>query len=108
MNSRKCAKARQLLLIVWLFVAFNLTLSYREVLIANLVNVEYENTIDNFEDVIDSGKIIGLPGNTLTPHLMLNDPRESAKALLDKIVYFNFSIPHDAWVKDGWDKSSII
>ena len=100
MNSRKVAKARQLLLIVWLFVAYTLTLSYKEVLVANLVNVEYANTIDNFDDVFDSGKPIGLPENTLLPYLMFNDPRESAKALLDKIVYFNFSIPHDPWIKD--------
>ena len=101
MNNRKCAKASQLLLIIWLACAFTLTLSYKEVLIANLVNVDYENTIDNFDDVIDSEKQLFVPENTLVPFLLLNDPRKSAKALLDKIVYYNFTIPFPPSVKEG-------
>ena len=100
-NNRNCAKARQLLLITWLFVAFNITLSYKEVLIANLINVEYEDTIDNLDDLVRSGMPICLPENGLLPQLVLNDPRDSAKQLLDKIVYYKLTIPFPAWIKNG-------
>ena len=91
MNSTNCAKARQLLLIIWLFVAFTLTISYKEVLIANLVNIDYEQTIDNFDDLIDSGIPLGVPANTQIPSFLENDPRQSAKALLESIVYYNYT-----------------
>ena len=102
-NNRKCAKARQMLLIIWLFVAFTLTISYKEVLIANLVNVEYEETIDNFDDLLQSGLPMGVPPNTLIPHLLENDPRESAKSLWsdsEKIVFYNFTLPAQDWLVD--------
>ena len=41
MNSKKCAKARQLLMIIWLFVAFTITVSYKEVLVAKLIDIGY-------------------------------------------------------------------
>ena len=103
MNSRKCAKARQLLLIVWLFVAFNLTIAYKEVLVANLVAVGYEDSIDNIDDLVRSGMPILLPANGNIGQAVLNDPRESAKQLVntDKLVYFNLSFPLPTWVVDG-------
>ena len=82
-NNRQCAKARQLLLIIWLFVAFNLTLSYKEVLIANLVTVGYEDTIDDLDDVVRSGMSICVPANGLITQLVLNDPRFHEKQLLE-------------------------
>ena len=100
-NNRKCAKARQLLLITWLFVAFNLTISYKEVLIANLVNIGYEDTIDNLNDVVRSGMPICVPENGLLTQLVLNDPRDSTKQLLDSLVYYNYSTPLPTWIKDG-------
>ena len=101
MNDTKCAKARQLLLVTWLFVAFTLTISYKEVLIANLVNVGYEQTIDNFDDLVKSGMPMVVPANTLIPHLLLSDPRESTKAILDKIVNFNYNFTFPSWIRKG-------
>ena len=91
MNCRACSKARQVLLIMWLFSAYIITISYKEVLIANLVNVGYEETIDNFDDVLKSGKPLCVPENTLIPNLLFNDPRESVRPLLDNLVYYNYT-----------------
>lgn len=101
MNNKMCAKARQLLLIVWLLSAFTLTISYKEVLIANLVNVEYEQSVDNFDDLVESGMEMCVPENTLIPHLLFNDPRESTKAMLDKIVSINFTLSLPTWIQNG-------
>ena len=91
MNNRNCSKARQLLLIIWLFVGFTLTLSYKEVLIANLVKVGYEDTIENFDHLLESGKPLIVPQNTYVPFLLFNDPRAAIKnwLLLENIVYIN-------------------
>ena len=102
MNNRNCAKSRQLLLIIWLFVGFNLTLCYKEVLLANLVNQGYERPIDNVQDLAHSGRPIFVAENTLQPYLMSNDPRESVKQLLNNIVYYNWTTESPQnWVKEG-------
>ena len=95
------AKAGHVLLIFWLFMAFTLTISYKEVLLANLVNVGYEDTMDNFDDVLRSGKplCVGMTFNDL----LFNDPRNNVKELVDndKLVYFNFTGVVPAWIRNG-------
>ena len=100
-HNGKCSKARQLLLIIWLFAAFSLTLSYKEVLIANLVNVGYEETIDDLDDLVRSNIPLALPIDTLLPKLVSYDPRESARRLFYNIVPYNFSVPLPKWLQDG-------
>ena len=101
MNNTLCSKARQVLLIIWLFSAYTLTISYKEVLIANLVNVRYEDTIDNFDDVLRSGMPLVVPENTEVPKLLYNDPRKSVQLLLDNLLFHNFTGILDTWVKEG-------
>ena len=100
-NNRLCSKARQVLLIIWLFSAYTLTIHYKEVLIANLVNVGYEDTIDNFDDVLRSGMPLVVPENTAIPKLLNNDPRKSVQQLLDNLLYFNYTGLMPTWVKEG-------
>ena len=101
MHNRKFSKAQRLLLIIWLFAAFSLTLSYKEVLIANLVDVGYEDTIDDMDDLVRSDIPLALPVNTLLPKLVSYDPRESARKLSENIVHYKFTIPLPKWVQDG-------
>ena len=101
MHNGEFSKARQLLLIIWLFAAFSLTLSYKEVLIANLVDVGYEDTIDDMDDLVRSDIPLALPVNTLLPKLVSYDPRESARKLSYNIVPYNFSVPLPKWLHDG-------
>ena len=100
-NNRLCSKARQVLLIIWLFSAYTLTIHYKEVLIANLVNVGYEDTIDNFDDVLRSGMPLVVPENTAIPKLLNNDPRKSVQQLLDNLLYYNYTGLLPTWVKEG-------
>ena len=81
-------------MITWLFVAFNLTISYKEVLVANLVKVGYEKRIEDFQDLTLSGKKLFVPENTFIPSMLFNDQRESVKQFLksdEKIVYYNYT-----------------
>ena len=101
MNNINTSSARQVLLIFWLFMAFTLTICYKEVLLANLVNVGYEDSNDNFDDVLRSGKPICVAENTNIPHLLFNDPRDNVKHLLNNLVYFNFTGVVPAWIRNG-------
>ena len=101
MNNRNCARARQLLLIIWIFVAFNLTLSFKEVLVANLVNTGYEDPINNFGDVVKSGRKLVVAKSTSIPSLLFNDQREIVKSFVSNpknVIYFNFTGKTPPWV----------
>ena len=93
MNSRKCAKARQLLMILWLFAAFTITVSYKEVHVAKLVDVGYADKIDTLQDLVRSGRKIASCGNCAYTSLIYNDPRESVQQFVkdDKIALFNLT-----------------
>ena len=101
MNNVHTSKARTVLLIFWLFMAFTITISYKEVLVANLVNVEYEDSIDNYGDLVHSGKPICIIENSLMPLLLFKDPRDDVKPLLDKLLYYNFTGLFPEWIRKG-------
>ena len=101
-NSRSCAKARQLLLLMWLLVGFILTLSYKSVLLSTLVNIGYEKPIDNVDDLLKSGKSIMIPGNTMVPDYMKNDPRKRLNEVAKKqMILYNFTGKIDKRIIEG-------
>ena len=101
MHNGKHSRAQQLLLIIWLFAAFSLTLSYKEVLISNLVNVGYEDTIDDLDDLVRSGISLALPTNSYWRNWLKYDSRESARILFNNNVPYKFTVPLPKWVQDG-------
>ena len=95
-----CAKARQLLLLKWLLTAFFVTLSYKQVLLANLVETGYEKPIETLDMLVNSGKPYVAPQNTNFPRLLAKDPRLSIKKL--QVLWFNYTatgVPK--WARDG-------
>ena len=100
-HNGKCSKARQLLLIIWLFAAFSLTLSYKEVLIANLVNLGYEDTIDDLDDLVRSGIPLALPINSYWRNWLKYDQRKSAIKLFNNNVPYKYTVPLPKWIQDG-------
>ena len=101
-NNRSCAKARHLLLLIWLLAGFILTLSYKSVLLSTLVKIGYEKPIDNVDDLLESGKSIVIPGNTIIPEYMNNDPRDSVnKVAKHQMTLYNFTGKIDNWITDG-------
>ena len=94
MNSKRCAKARQLLMILWLFAAFTITVSYKEVLVAKLIDVGYEEQIDSLQDLVKSGRKIATCGNCAYTSLIYSDPRESVEQFVkdDKIALYNLTM----------------
>lgn len=94
-NNRACAKSRQLLLLTWLVVGFFISMCYKSVLLANIVNVEYEDTIDTIDDILRSDLPYYVTGNSGGPVLLNGDPRDSVKQLVKKQVrYYDLTSSH--------------
>ena len=55
-TKRPCARARVMVVMQWIVIGFFFTMSYKSVLLTNLINIEYQQVLDSIEDVIKSGK----------------------------------------------------
>ena len=69
------SKARLFLVLIWMLMAFLLTISYKSVLRAMLMKIEYEETIDTIDDMLKSGMPLMIAARTAIPMMMASDPR---------------------------------
>ena len=92
---------REFLVLQWILFSFCLTVSYKSVLLATLVSIEYEKPIDTVADMLNSDKEIVGPAATTLPMQLKHDPRESVRRLSSRIKFvpFNGTIP--AWIQEG-------
>ena len=74
----------------WMVVGFFFSISYKSVLRAMMINIEYEKTIDTIDDMLQSEMPLMIPSDTLLPYLMETDPRKKVKALSEKVELFLF------------------
>ena len=97
-QKRPCARARDILVLNWLIVGYILTMSYKSVLLSNLIHIEYENTIDSIEDALQSQKQIV----TSNQFVFSMDQRTRVKKLAKRIVTYKpkHGMP-PLWVVEG-------
>ena len=101
-DQRVCVKARQVLLLKWLLVTFFITMSYKQVLLANLVDIGYEETIETLDELVNSGKPLVGQQNVGVPIIMAMDPRTSVKKLLaERMLWYNFTGQTPKWIQEG-------
>ena len=62
-------------------IGFFLTLSYKSVLRAMMMNVSYEKTIDTTDDMLASERTLMLAGDSVLPLFLESDPRAKATEL---------------------------
>ena len=74
-----------MLVLKWLLVGCILTMSYKSVLLSNLIHSEYEKPIDSIEDALQSQKQIF----TSSEFAFSRDQRIRVKALAKRIVRFD-------------------
>ena len=95
-----CAKARKVVISMWILLGFLITISYKSVLRANMMSTEYEKGIDSIEDMIVSDKQL-MAIRSMKP-LFDTNPRAKIIELSKKVKYFDFkdmSMPQ--WILDG-------
>ena len=69
------SKARIFLIFVWMTMGFLLTISYKSVLRAMLMKIEYKETIDTIDDMMESGMPLLIAARTAIPTMMESDPK---------------------------------
>ena len=64
--------------------------SYKSVLRASLMKVEYESTIDTLDDLLESGRTFLVPKDTPLGLMYATDPREKVKKLAEQTLLFEY------------------
>ena len=85
---RSCSKARKLLVMKWMVVGFFFSISYKSVLRAMMIKVEYEKTIDTIDDMLQSEMPLMIASDTQLPRLLETDPRKKIKELSEKVEWY--------------------
>ena len=96
-----------LLVLKWMIVSFFLTMSYKAVLRASMMKIEYEKPIDNLDDLLVSNMKFLVAGDTNTRPLLEADPRMKVRELFKKnqVEYFKFGtgvgVDSIEWLEEG-------
>ena len=88
-NKKPCSKARMLLVMEWMLLGFLITLSYKSVLLASLISVQNEKSIDTLEDMLLTDRKILMQKRTSTEILVRTDPRPGIQQLAKKITWIS-------------------
>ena len=84
------SKARLLLIVMWMVAGFLLCASYKSVLLATLVSVEYEKPVDTLDDLLETEKpIVGYP---TIAYFLKTDPRIKMREVANKFDGENWTL----------------
>ena len=74
----------------FLVLGFLMACSYKSVLRALLMKVEYESTIDTIDDLLESGRTFLVPKDTPLGLMYATDPRKKVKMLAKQTLFFEY------------------
>ena len=99
------AKARKIIVCLWIFLGFLITTCYKSVLLSNMTYREYEKGIDSIEDMLSSGKPLTVIRSI--DYFFDNDPRTQVIELAKNVIFFDLvrnekSSGLPQWVIDGY------
>ena len=78
------SRARKLFIIIWMVLAWLLSVSYTSVLLSKLVSLEYEKPIDTVQDLLNSNKPIY--AHPSVSFILKNDVRERVRQIAKKVT----------------------
>ena len=90
-----------MLVCVWMLAAFMMTISFKSVLRARMMTVEYEKTIETIDDVLSSELSAVMAVDTTMKYLLELDPREKVQELAKKVVGYKMGQSPPDWVQKG-------
>ena len=104
-HKQPCAIARDVLLLKWAMTGFLLTISYKSVLLANIINIEYEKGYNTVEDVLGSNKPLWIDGTSGIGNLLKTDPRGKVQKLANNAKSWETEINEKGiaplWITEG-------
>ena len=102
---RSTSYARSLIVFKWMIVGFILTISYKSVLRAMMMNIYYEKTIDSIEDMLASERTLWAASDTILRVLLASEPRKKVKDLVERVHFYKAGTgrPDDlVWLEEGY------
>lgn len=90
-----------MLVCAWMLAGFFLTISYKSVLRAMMMTIEYDQTIDSIDDMLMSEMPAVMMVDTSLKFLLETDPREKVQVLAKKVVGYQFGNSKPKWVDEG-------
>ena len=101
-TKKSCAKAREVLVLIWIISGFLLSIGYKSVLRSNMIHIQYENPIDSVEDLLQTNLQVFVDGNSAVPKMMEGDTRKRMIEMNKRIKHYgveNGTWP--SWVTKG-------
>ena len=74
-SKKSGARARAVLLLIWIVFGFLLTISYKSVLRSNMIHIHYESAIDSVEDLLKTDKRFFISRGSSMTKLLASDKR---------------------------------
>ena len=102
-SKKSGAKAREVLVIIWILVGFLLTISYKSVLRSNLIYVQYEKPIDSVEELLKTDKQIFLDGTSALVNMIGGDRRQKMIEMNKRIKHYKHTGGQNppSWISEG-------
>ena len=101
-SKKSGAKAREVLVMIWILVGFLLTISYKSVLRSNLIHVQYEKPIDYVEEFLKTDKPIYLDGTSALVNMMAGDRRQKMIEMNKRIKHYEAEGGNPpSWISKG-------
>ena len=101
-SKKSCAKAREVLVLIWIISGFLLSISYKSVLRSNMIHIQYEKPIDSVEDLIQTNLQVFVDGSTTKANLMTGDTRKRIIEMNKRVKYYGLEDgTWPSWVTKG-------
>ena len=85
---------------MWIFLGCILTMAYETTLLSSLIPIQYEETIDNFRDLDNSGLPLLVVKGTVIQDYISSDPSPIMKRISNRMILFNVEGGIPQWVID--------
>ena len=91
-----------MLVLKWTLIGFLLSISYKSVLRAMMMKVDYDDTIETIDDMLQSDRKFLAAGDSYQRLLLMRDPRPKVQQLARKVEWYKFgSQANPEWVVKG-------
>ena len=94
------SKARFIIVFTWVVVGFLMTSSFKSVLRAKMMTIEYEPTIDTVDDAIKSELPAAMAVDTSMKFRLKTDPRQKMQELAKQVKGYKLA-ENPKWVMEG-------
>ena len=101
-SKKSGAKAREVLVIIWIFSGFLLSISYKSVLRSNMIHIQYENPIDSVEDLLQTNLQVFVDGASAIAELIAGDQRQKMIEMNKRVKHYTAESGYRPdWVSEG-------